>query len=313
MKTWGVLKVKLPRRGHSGIETPSKRPLWYFHPNGDRSGAVILRALMAHAYAFANEREFMGICKTGGKADRVRECLHGLGLSGVLNVSCPPNFNRSLYLEEKSYGEKLNFAPREELRYELMTLQWLSHIKSLRHKGSRTTGEGNTYEKFPSGTSESGSRHIYQNVVVHVRHGDVSPCSKYKYDRYLPNSYYLQLLDQHPLLRNATLGTVTIFSESRTMEPFDDFTARGYKMSLDTNLSDVWRAFASADLMIASRSTFSYSPAMFNDGIVILPPIETNKFYNQFPHIIYQNWSQEELQSMYNQTDRLAEVYCQGV
>jgi hypothetical protein len=109
---------------------------------------------------------------------------------------------------------------------------------------------------------------------------------------------------------------VTIYSESKTVEPFDEFINRGYNLELDTDLAVVWKQFASADLLISSISTFSMIPALFSDGLVVLPPYGfalSEGVTNRFPHFISTNLllSKERSNKLItNETDGLAGEFC---
>lgn len=150
-----------------------------------------------------------------------------------------------------------------QMRSDYLTPEWLSFVKNLSEPILRNS------------TSFT--------VAVHVRRGDVSPCSKRYLGRYLPNSYYLDLIQRH-VPKNVT-SEVTIFSESKTVESFDDFTDLGYKLALDTDLTDVWKNFVTSDAFIVSSSTFSTVAGIFNEGKVILAPNEAEPWQRRLPHI----------------------------
>ena len=78
--------------------------------------------------------------------------------------------------------------------------------------------------------------------------------------RYLPNVYYLGVLDHYLPKLVARKGLqiddvhVTIYSESR--KECDDFIARNYTLKIGGNLTDIWRDFVDADVLITARSCF---------------------------------------------------------
>jgi hypothetical protein len=84
---------------------------------------------------------------------------------------------------------------------------------------------------------------------------------------------FLSLIDQYTPTEQELNGRtvhVTIFSESDSFEPFDEFLEHGYSVELDTpNLVDVWIPLATADVIILSRSFFPMIPAMLNPNIVV--------------------------------------------
>ena len=106
-------------------------------------------------------------------------------------------------------------------------------------------------------------------VAVHVRRGDVKPCMR----RYLSNSYYLKVLEQHlpqycgdDVLQHCN---VTIYTQSETVESLEPFVERGYSLDLDSPLQDVWREFIQADIFLQSESAFSFVPGLLNNNVNI--------------------------------------------
>lgn len=71
-----------------------KRPggIWVKHfSHGDRSGAILLTVMTAHAYAYAIGAKFNGLCHNNqNRVNEVLRCLEGAGLKNFLNISCPP-------------------------------------------------------------------------------------------------------------------------------------------------------------------------------------------------------------------------------
>jgi hypothetical protein len=96
-------------------------------------------------------------------------------------------------------------------------------------------------------------------VVVHIRRGDVTPCDPL---RYLPNSYYLELIRRYAP-RHAEL---TIYSQRDSVEPWDDFA--NYSLNLADDEGDdviaAWEAMMNADVLILSKSSFSIVPALLH-------------------------------------------------
>lgn len=102
------------------------------------------------------------------------------------------------------------------------------------------------------------------DVVVHIRRGDVNPCI-YP-NRYLTNTYYKQVIQQF-----ASGRPVTIYSESKTFEDFAEFRQLGYKVVLDSSLPEIWTHMLSSELLIISKSYFSYAPGLLHDNVVYTP------------------------------------------
>jgi hypothetical protein len=231
----------------------------------DRSGRVVGDMLYAHAFAFANNLTFAGTCwlQKGLFKDEIIQMLHELNWTQVLPLACPNGIEEKaktfryrggnatelspLILNADVYTVHSNFNPawRAKIRGELM-----EHNEDI--AADRTVDTLKPYE-----------------IAVQIRRGDISPCRV----RYLPNSHFLSLIDQYTPTEQELNGRsvhVTIFSESDSFEPFDEFLERGYSVELDTpNLVDVWIPLATADVIILSRSFFPMIPAMLNPNTVV--------------------------------------------
>ena len=290
-----VLKKNPKRQGaESKVILPEewKRDgVWYIHTNGDRCGAVILRIFIAHAFARAHGIRYNGICRrTRIQQNNITTCLAGLGFDvESFPFSCPPGYNGRM-----KYDHPNILPPTISASYDPLTPEWLAHVKSLRRNQTPASISSSSY-----------------NVAVHVRRGDVNPCvERYKYSRYLPNSYYLDIIDKF-LPKHISSPNVTIYSENKTVESFDDFKKRGYNLATGIGLDDTVRAFSQADLMITSQSTFSIVPSLFCEGSVVVPTkTGSNLWYFRFPNFVSANITDEEEATYTNMTDRLAEELC---
>ena len=124
------------------------------------------------------------------------------------------------------------------------------------------------------------SKEIYPDknpkVSIHIRRGDVSFHSHTH--RYIPNSYFLGLVRN--IIEIAPSSEVTIFSESKSSEPFDDFIKLGCKVLLDTDLVDIWKEMITCDILFMSKSSFSYVPALYNKNFVVYYPAWYDKLNN---------------------------------
>jgi hypothetical protein len=340
---------------------------WYVHPNGDRSGSIIRKMILVHSYAYYNNLTFRGLCHSNlNRIRQVNSCLDGLHLTSIFNASsCPNNYNNTS--SSMKYNHPNIISPNKTINDDYITPNWLADINRQRQRQqllsqqqqqqqqqSTTTTDTNTSSSstqnnnnnnnnstnsnlttsIPTSTSNSlisknsSSLVSTYRVAVHVRRGDVSPCTeRYKYSRYLPNKYFLEILDQYINSNNNNNNNnnninnnmnidVTIYSESKTVEPFDGFIHRGYNLELDNDLAVVWKQLASADLLISSISNFNIVPALFSDGLVVLPPIGftiSKEVKNRFPHFISTNlmWSKKRINTIITkETDRLAGEFC---
>lgn len=215
----------------------------------DRSGSVITDQLFAHAFAFAHKVDYAGACFTvkGLPKKDTRTLLSQLQWDSYLKFGCPRGEAVFSDPEAESSPLVLNAdVYRHNLNESYFTKAWRDEIQRLLPKEKMTSSK------------------MFE-IAVHVRRGDVSPC-RYK-RRYLPNKHYLELIERH-LPKNRDTH-VTIFSESDSFESFDDFRSRGFDVQLDTELAGVWKALASADVTILSRSYFSFVPAAVNPNTVV--------------------------------------------
>lgn len=232
----------------------------------DRSGSVVSDMLYAHAFAFAHNITYLGACFTvkGLPKKDTRHLLQALQWNNIFPFDCPPGVDASLNLVNPNATELPPLMLSADLyRFNLnesyFTPAWRESIqKSLRAEHPET--QDTTLEK---------DRRF--EIAVHVRRGDVSPCKHIR--RYLHNDHYLTLIDQFtpsPEERDNRPVHVTVYSESESFEPFDVFRERGYTVELDTeDLAVVWKALATADLAILSRSYFSFVPAAVNPNTVV--------------------------------------------
>ena len=245
---------------------------FYIMNRRDRSGRVVADMLYAHAYAYANNLTFAGLCWIQGRhKHEVYSLLKELKWTKELPFACPKGIKLKKFA--KKYSPKQNATDISPLilNYEVFKVHsnfkrsWIHGIsKDLSDHRSVNTLKG----KNLKGTRVSKP----YEIAVQVRRGDIEPC-KFAV-RYLPNSHYLSLIDQYTPSDEELNGRtvhVTIYSESDSYEPFDDFIKRGYSVELDTpKLSDVWRALATADVAILSRSYFSMVPAIINPNTVVM-------------------------------------------
>jgi hypothetical protein len=109
------------------------------------------------------------------------------------------------------------------------------------------------------------------DIAVHIRRGDISPCNWKEWVawRYLPNSYYLDLIKQYA----KPDSKVVIYSQSYSFESLDIFKDLGYELRINGEMGDVWEGIVNANIVIMSKSAFSYLPAMFNRGKVLFPGV----------------------------------------
>ena len=116
---------------------------------------------------------------------------------------------------------------------------------------------------------EENSKQQEPTIVVHIRRGDVHPCDNYTYNRYLPNSHYIALIDQY---RTSNHSKVIVHSEFQSqVEPWMDFDdIDGIEFKMDSDPVETWRDILNADVFIMSLSSFSLVSALFSKASKVI-------------------------------------------
>ena len=234
--------------------------------------------------------------------------------------SCPREYQRPNHPEYRFIHRERDYA------HPIMNQAWLKDILSQRKFPTATNPTTNIAAVAPAkvdvtqmgGKEKERSEGNNENkdakdelfrIAVHMRRGDVDPCQHET--RYLPNSYYLQMIQEYVDKYMAAAAAaaraansndsatatvanvrVTIYSEQESFEPWDEFLRRNYSLVLGTNdnksstvdkrqhhigsdIAVAWKDMMDADVLILSKSSFSMVPAILknnNDGSVVYFP-----------------------------------------
>ena len=253
-------------QSYSITDSKANTTMIYSMMREDRSGAALHDSLFAWAYVYSLDMEgyqYAGICpsKQTPRINAHEEGIRGLGLQSILKFNCPPGFdgknntktavntrktdltNIFYYMEEGNVSHTI-IKPKIYRDDKLLTLAFRAFVNS---------------KRFPRGNDHN----LRSKVAVHIRRGDVHPCYE---RRYTPNILFLDLLDRILMdgdgMNNSlyTPEQVTIFSESMSFESFNNFSSRGYNIQLDGSLWDAWKSMAEAEILVMSKSSFSYVP-----------------------------------------------------
>jgi len=109
------------------------------------------------------------------------------------------------------------------------------------------------------------------SVAVHVRRGDVGKNKNSM--RYTENPVILRAIGgiEETLKTLGLPYRVTVHSQGDPQD-FQEFTRRGYALSLEEDAIIAMRAFIESDVLLMSKSSFSYLAAIYNRGVKLYYP-----------------------------------------
>lgn len=146
-------------------------------------------------------------------------------------------------------------------------------------------------EKFYSSKSRMNDKVIYSkdnfNIAIHVRRGDimVNQSNPNLFMRYLSNDYYEKVLKG--VVNNIITSKpihIYFFSQGNPSDYPEFSIYKNIHWCMDMNAQESFLHFVYSDLLITSKSSFSYKPALLNNGIKICP----KNFWHSYPES--QDW-----------------------
>ena len=143
-------------------------------------------------------------------------------------------------------------------------------------------------DKFNSAYSRVSDNLFYDsayiNIAVHIRRGDIggerAQLNQRLKARWLDNNYYANIIEQISYkINNNFKVKIYLFSQGDKKEftMFDRYDNLVY--CLDCSAMESFLHMVRADILVMSRSSFSYKPALISDGIIICPP----GFWHEYP------------------------------
>lgn len=141
--------------------------------------------------------------------------------------------------------------------------------------------------KFYVAPSRKNDELIYDkchfNIAIHIRRGDIMGNSRNSdlSMRILGNDYYYNVLKQAlERFRKEQESHIYIFSQgtSEDFPEFDEFKNIHWCFNMSAKQSFLHMVYA--DLLITSKSSFSYNPALMNKGIKLCP----KDFWHGYPN-----------------------------
>lgn len=141
--------------------------------------------------------------------------------------------------------------------------------------------------KFYNAPARKNDRLIYSpdnfNIAIHVRRGDImaDPTNPNLVMRYLSNDYFEKVLRQ--VIENIQTNKpvhIYFFSQGK-LEDYPEFASYpNLHWCLDMDAQFSFLHFVYADLLITSKSSFSYKPALLNKSIKVCP----KNFWHGYPN-----------------------------
>lgn len=141
--------------------------------------------------------------------------------------------------------------------------------------------------KFYSAPARNNDSLIYSeahfNIAIHVRRGDImsDPSNANLAMRYLSNDYFEKVLKQ--VVDSIQISKpihIYFFSQGIPADYPEFLKFPNLHWCLDMNAQDSFLHLVYADLLITSKSSFSYKPALLNNGIKVCP----KNFWHGYPN-----------------------------
>lgn len=148
-------------------------------------------------------------------------------------------------------------------------------------------------EKFHGAEIRENERLIYDkanfNIAVHVRRGDIVAGQTNKNPnlllRWQNNDYFTTVLaNALSLIETDKQVHIFLFSQGTENDFLDFKTFENLHFCLDMNPQNSFLHMVYADMLITSKSSFSYKPALLNNGIKVCPA----NFWHGYPDA--KNW-----------------------
>lgn len=141
-------------------------------------------------------------------------------------------------------------------------------------------------KQFYSALNRKNDRLTYSinnfNIAIHVRRGDImtDPNNPNLTMRYLSNDYFEKVLKQVVDNINVSKPIHIYFFSQGKPEDYSEFARYpNLHWCLDMRAQDSFLHFVYADLLITSKSSFSYKPALLSNGIKVCP----RDFWHGYP------------------------------
>lgn len=178
---------------------------------------------------------------------------------------------KSLNVVHVSHPLFINFKPN--------TLYIVEHCHSFADSNNNARLYASIKDKFIEkyqSSSKSDYKSFYKggvlNIAIHARRGDVSKGGVHS-DRYTDNLYYKSLLDNIVIILDdlKIKSSIHLYSQGN-MEDFHELEGLSVNYHLDECVFTTFNNLVLSDIIIMSKSTFSYSAALLSKSIMIYEP-----------------------------------------
>ncbi len=258
-------------RGWHDLERKNRpvQKMIYYIGEGDRTGARIHEDIMIWAWCEKTGNSFSVIKPHSAenatdpyqKKSRVELHKDFIDLFGI-PARLTPNFKpTSLDLGEHSLWHEIT---TEHLEYR-------ENVDDLYTPEFRKKALSIYYNNPKNKTKRPMDKLV---VSVHIRRGDVNVNMP---TRYVPNSYFVGLIEKIQSIEpNAVIN---IFSDTShentnngnasTRESLDIFKEMGCNLYINLDIYETWKMMIDCDILISSRSSFSWVPGFYNKNLII--------------------------------------------
>jgi hypothetical protein len=123
----------------------------------------------------------------------------------------------------------------------------------------------------------------HKKIAIHIRRGDVSDCKNA--ERYVPLSYYQDVFDKLSMIYSNSYFFIFTEITPENKEEFLEFEKKNENLPLkfmpDIDLLTTLEYLIEADVLVMSKSSFSYVSGLYNDNDV---------YYMDFWHAKLNRW-----------------------
>lgn len=235
---------------------------WYAH---------IFQLKFAHL-PFSTEKweNFLGFGISETSVQALKQQSYKIRTLPLFNEKNEKEVNLNRKIIQSYQGEKIVFIAEQDQFYQVQ----YGVMKELK-------------DKFYHAPARQTDKLVYQkenfNIAIHVRRGDImaDPNNPNLAMRYLSNDYFEKVLNQTLTSLQCNKPIHIYFFSQGQPEDYPEFKKfPNLHWCMDMEAQESFLHMVYADLLITSKSSFSYKPALLNKGIKICP----KNFWHGYPN-----------------------------